>query len=74
MLKHRGVYLEISFFWHTYLGSYGTPVLTPCSPDKTVSQSQSKVLRITERDDIRPQLYKHCWTGTGISRFILPLL
>jgi len=34
--------------------------------------SQSKVLRTKERDDIRPQISKRYWSGTGISRFILP--
>jgi len=64
--------LQIRFFWHTYVGSNCAPVLTLSSPDKAVSPSQSKVLTTKERDDIRPQITKHYWSG--ISRCILPLL
>ena len=55
------------------LGSNCAPILTPPSPDKVVSPSQSKLLRTKERDDIRPQITtKRYWSG--FSRFILPLL
>jgi len=61
-------------FWHPYLGSNCAPVLTPCSPDKAVSPSQSRIFRRKKKDDIRPQISKHYWSCNGISRFILPLL